>query len=83
MAYLRWVPGSHWYVYWSTESGDTKETQVLCIDCTYNILYVDIKEKYNDIESIQRNFGCGIKPARQLKEAFDRFIEDVDKKFYP
>lgn len=83
MAYSRWVPGSYWYVYWSTESGDTKETQIVSVNCTSNYTYVDIKNKFNDIESIQTSFECSLKAAKALKECFDKFIVDVDKKYGP
>lgn len=82
MAYSRWVEGSYWYVYWSSTSGKTKETQMICVDCSSNeYSYTDVKNNFDTVVKIMNSFECGIEAAEQLKDCFDAFIQDVDEKF--
>lgn len=78
MSYSRYGD-SHWYTYYSSRSGDTKDSQVMSIDgedYTYKQLKEDIIQVLDKYKSI-----CTIFEIQELKGYIEEFIKDVEQEF--
>ncbi len=73
MSYSRWSH-SDWYTYWSTESGDTKETQILCINGSYDWML-----KYTDCIEIIKSKEIPENMDEELIGYINDFINDIDR----
>lgn len=84
MSYSRWS-NSAWYSFWSCESGEEKDDQVLCLwysmsNCHPGFSYDDLKEMGE--EDLKRHFPDATE--EEIIEAtvlISLFIEDVDETF--
>jgi hypothetical protein len=83
MAYTRWSTSS-WYSFWRSDSGPSKEDQILAlwyhIDLTKDWTYKQLQDM--TIEDLTIEYA-GV-PHNELIEAQDiikRFIDDVDLEF--
>ena len=77
MAYSRWN-GSNWYIFWHTESGETKNEQLLAVWLAggdyKEFTYKELIDPKFDIEKYFPNADCF-----DAKESIQDFIYDVDK----
>lgn len=78
MSYSRYGD-SHWYTYYSSRSGETKDSQVMSIDgedYTYKQLKENIIQVLDKYKSI-----CTIFEIQELKGYIEEFIRDVEQEF--
>lgn len=91
MAYLRWGDASNWYIYWTTCSGDTIDTQLLELMHAhvgeFTKTYDEVVTAMGDKDGIGTLFAMGERvlftqlDLRQLREAASRWITDVKSEF--
>lgn len=80
MSYSRWG-SSHWYSFWSTASGPTKDEQILSlwynIDMTHDWTYADLKNITIDDLTIEYA-GVPHNELLEAQELISAFMADVD-----
>ena len=81
MSYSRWGL-SHWYIYWSTKSGDLISTQIL--SCIFNKNRMPSHFTYTELKIDREKCFFSITEADE-RETFDRcvdeWLKDVEEEF--
>ncbi len=80
MSYSRWSH-SRWYTYYSASSGETRDTQMFCVDA-WDFSYKALKNNLKDcIEKIREDdIHATESEIVELKGYIKEFIEDVENK---
>ena len=89
MSYSRWLT-SRWYVFWSSDSGDTKDSQILEICLDGQVTYKELAENFEEnLELIierennesDENHQVTEKEKEELRGYFLAFMKDVEEEY--